>query len=182
MSGDKTEGALREAARWYAELQDETAGPELWRQFLAWERGPGNAAAFRQVEAALSALDRARAAGGSTAPQRRRHWPMAAGIAAALFLAVLGGAQFMDREVAPPQAVLTYATGTGEQQSVALADGSRVILNTASQLGVSFTGAERRVELIEGQALFEVRREARPFVVVAGGAETRALVPDIQGR
>jgi transmembrane sensor len=173
MSGDKTEVALREAARWYAELQDDAAGPDLWRRFQAWERRPGNAAAFRQVEAALRTLDRARASAG--AQRARPRWPVAAGVAAALLLAVLGGAQVMGREVAQLPAVLTYATGTGEQETVTLADGSRLVLNTASRVEVSFSGTERRIALAEGQALFEVRREARPFVVAAGGAETRAL-------
>ncbi len=173
MSGDKTEVALREAARWYAELQDDAAGPDLWRRFQAWERRPENAAAFRQVEAALRILDRARASAG--AQRARPRWPVAAGIAAALLLAVLGGAQVMGREAAPLPAVLTYATVTGEQEAVTLADGSRIVLNTASRVEVSFSGAERRIVLAEGQALFEVRREARPFVVAAGGAETRAL-------
>jgi transmembrane sensor len=173
MSGDKTEVALREAARWYAELQDDAAGPDLWRRFQAWERRPGNAAAFRQVEAALSTLDRARASAGSQ--RARPRWPVAAGVAAALLLAVFGGAQVMGREATPVPAVLTYATGTGEQEAVTLADGSRIVLNTASRVEVSFSGKERRIVLTEGQALFEVRREARAFVVAAGGAETRAL-------
>ncbi|MBA4338959.1 MAG: iron dicitrate transport regulator FecR [Hyphomonas sp.] len=173
MSGDKTEVALREAARWYAELQDDGAGPDLWRRFQAWERRPGNAAAFRQVEAALRTLDRARASAG--AQRARPRWPVAAGIAAALLLAVLGGALVMGREATTVPAVLTYATGTGEQEAVSLADGSRIVLNTASRVEVSFSDAERRIVLAEGQALFEVRREARPFVVAAGGAETRAL-------
>lgn len=175
MTGDKAGVALREAARWYAELQDETAGPELWRQFLAWERRPGNAAAFREIEAALSTLDRARAAGPGKARRARPVWPFGAGIAAALLLAVMGAVQLRGREAAPVPAAVTYATGIGEQESVVLADGSRVVLNTASQVEVVFSGAERRIVLTEGQVLFEVRREARPFVVAAGGTETRAL-------
>ena len=91
MSGDKAGDALSEVARWYAELQDEAAGPDLWRRFLAWERRPENAAAFREVEAALSTLDRARAPGRVPAPPRRSLWPVAAGLAAALVPVFLGG-------------------------------------------------------------------------------------------
>ena len=173
MSGDSSEVALREAARWYAELQDDAAGPDLWRRFQAWEQRPENAAAFRQVEAALSTLDRAQVTAG--AQRSRPRWPVAAGIAAALLLAVLGGAQVMGREAGPLPVGVTYATGIGEQETVSLSDGSRIVLNTASRVEVSFSDAERRIVLAEGQALFEVRREARPFVVAAGGAETRAL-------
>jgi transmembrane sensor len=175
MSGKKAGDALREAARWYAELQDEAASPDLWRRFLAWERRPENAAAFRQVEAALSTLDRARAPGRVPAPPKRPLWPVAAGLVAALVLLVLGGVQFMSRDAAPDPIILTYATEIGEQETVMLEDGSRVVLNTQSQVEVRFSESERRIVLTEGQALFEVRREPRPFVVAAGGAQTRAL-------
>lgn len=179
MSGDREGRALREAARWYAELQDEAAGPDLWRRFLAWERRPGNAAAFRQIEASLAALDRARAGGVRQPPRRRAAWPVGAGIAAAIFLAAAAGASLLGRArepvSAPVPATLTYVTGIGEQETVVLDDGSRMLLNTASEVGVSYSGAERRVDLVAGQALFDVRREARPFVVVAGNTQTRAI-------
>lgn len=175
MASDKNENALREAARWYAELQDETATPDLWRRFLVWERRPENAAAFRRIEASLSTLDRARAS--EAAPPRRpqRHWPIGAGIAAALVLAALAGAGLLARERPQTAAEVKYATSIGEQETVTLEDGSRLVLNTASEARVRFSGRERRVELVAGQALFDVRREARPFVVAAGLAETRAI-------
>jgi transmembrane sensor len=175
MSGNRSEAARREAARWYAELQDESAGPDLWRKFLAWERRPGNAAAFREIEAALSTLDRANAAGMRGSGRARLAWPVGAGIAAALLLAAICAVQLTGREVVPVPAAVTYATGIGEQQTILLEDGSQVVLNTASKLSVGFSDSERRIELIEGQALFNVRREARAFVVAAGGTETRAL-------
>lgn len=175
MSGDKAGDALREAARWYAELQDEAASPELWKRFLAWERRPENAAAFREVEAALDTLDRARASGRVPAMPKRPVWPIAVGLAAALVLVVLGGVRLMSRDVAPDPVVLTYATAIGEQETVTLEDGSRIVLNTASRVEVRFSENERWIELLEGQALFEVRREPRPFVVAASGTQTRAL-------
>lgn len=176
MSGDDTERAVREAARWYAELQDEAADPEVWPRFLIWERRPENAAAFRQIEAALTTLDRVRFKSGSAGNSLAR-WPVVAGLAAAVLLAAMGGIQLMGRGemVVPVPGSLIYATAVGEQESVPLEDGSLALLNTASRIEVRFSDQERRIVLLEGQALFDVRSEARPFVVAAGGAETWAL-------
>lgn len=70
----------------------------------------------------------------------------------------------------------TYATAVGEQRSIRLADGSTVELNSRSRLRVKFTDAERMVELLEGQALFQVAKNpARPFIVRAGNAHVRAV-------
>jgi transmembrane sensor len=70
----------------------------------------------------------------------------------------------------------TYATGVGEQSTVPLSDGSVVTLNTSSQVKVRFSGSERRLEILQGQANFEVAKDpARPFIVSAGGGEVLAL-------
>jgi transmembrane sensor len=69
-----------------------------------------------------------------------------------------------------------YATDIGERRSITLADGSTVDLNARSQLRVEFTNSERRVELLDGQALFQVAKDkARPFIVHSGGATVRAV-------
>ncbi len=68
------------------------------------------------------------------------------------------------------------ATAIGEQRSMTLDDGSVVSLNTQTSVQVRFTTGERRVELLEGEALFDITRdEQRPFVVVAGATEVRVL-------
>lgn len=67
-----------------------------------------------------------------------------------------------------------YSTAVGEQRTLALADGSTVELNALSAIRVRFTATERQVELVSGQALFNVSHDtARPFVVVAGAAHVR---------
>lgn len=69
-----------------------------------------------------------------------------------------------------------YVTETGEQRTVTLVDGSVVQLNSRSRLRVSFSQQLRRVELIDGQALFEVAKNpARPFVVVSGNTSVQAV-------
>ena len=61
-----------------------------------------------------------------------------------------------------------YLTGVGEVESVELEDGSIVGLDAESAVAVSYSPDERRVELLAGNAFFDVRREPeRPFQVDA---------------
>ena len=71
---------------------------------------------------------------------------------------------------------VVVATAVGEQRSLALDDGSVVSLNTRSSIRVRLTATERRAELLQGEALFDISRdEDRPFIVVAGSTEVRVL-------
>jgi transmembrane sensor len=50
-----------------------------------------------------------------------------------------------------------------------MSDGSKVTLNTDSRIRVAVTQTERRVELQQGEAFFEVAKDpSRPFVVTVG--------------
>jgi transmembrane sensor len=69
-----------------------------------------------------------------------------------------------------------YRTGVGEQRIVTLADGTKVTLNTDTEVSVARPGRERRVALVRGEALFNVAHDAsRPFIVEASGRYVRAL-------
>lgn len=69
-----------------------------------------------------------------------------------------------------------YITQLGEQRSLTLSDGTRVMLNTASQIEVMMRKDHRGVRLVQGEALFEVARDAaRPFDVDAGNAVVRVV-------
>jgi transmembrane sensor len=63
----------------------------------------------------------------------------------------------------------SYHTEIGAHQAVSLTDGSKVTLDTNTRIHVDVTQSERRVNLEQGEAYFEVAKDpARPFVVVAG--------------
>jgi transmembrane sensor len=67
-------------------------------------------------------------------------------------------------------------TGIEETRVIALEDGSRIVLDRRSRLRVAFTAAARDVELLDGQAHFEVAKDAhRPFRVRTGSAEVVAV-------
>lgn len=69
-----------------------------------------------------------------------------------------------------------YRTAVGQQQVVTLPDGSVAHLNTDSALAVTYTGEERRIDLLRGEAFFTVRPDPRkPFRVLAQGGVTQAV-------
>lgn len=104
----------------------------------------------------------------------RRAWWAAVPLAAAAALAVVF-LPMKNGERAQPES-RRAATAVGEWEVLTLADGSRVRLNTASEVTVDFSAAERRVTLLRGEASFEVTRDAaRPFVVRAGEVDVRVV-------
>jgi transmembrane sensor len=77
---------------------------------------------------------------------------------------------------AGPLAGDRYATPIGGVTSVPLKDGSNVTLNTASRILVQMNDTERRIELTQGEAFFEVAKDpARPFIVQAAAKRVIAV-------
>lgn len=69
-----------------------------------------------------------------------------------------------------------YSTVVGGLQAVPMPDGSKVTLNTDSEIRVAVTEKERRVELKQGEAFFEVAKDPnRPFVVSVAGQRIIAV-------
>ncbi|MET0661326.1 MAG: FecR domain-containing protein, partial [Steroidobacteraceae bacterium] len=101
---------------------------------------------------------------------RREHralWTLA--LCATVIAAAIVGICYVDQRS-------TYSTDVGEQRVVALQDGSSIELNALSRVRVAFDEQQREVELIEGQALFRVEKDARrPFIVTSGATRVRAV-------
>jgi|SaaInl5LU_22_DNA_1037371.scaffolds.fasta_scaffold03971_3 transmembrane sensor len=71
---------------------------------------------------------------------------------------------------------LGLETAVGERISESLPDGSVVHINTTSAAEVSYSQDQRSVQLMEGEAFFNVASELdRPFVVYAGETSIRAV-------
>jgi transmembrane sensor len=173
----------REAAAWFARLKQRRVESDDIRAFSEWRRSPENAAAFARVESMWDAAEvlahdadiAALTASAATRDAARRPtlkqklWPaLGATLAAAAALGALG---FWHQQ--RPQ---IYETETGERRVVQLTDGSTVHLDTDSRIAVRLRGSLRRIELMSGQALFDVAHDtARPFVVDAGEARVTAL-------
>jgi transmembrane sensor len=92
-----------------------------------------------------------------------RAWPYA--LAATVLVAVCVASAWYF----PASDIEVYRTKIGATDTIALSDGSQVTLNTASRVRVALNETERRIELTEGEAFFNVARDTRrPFTVIAG--------------
>lgn len=70
----------------------------------------------------------------------------------------------------------TLSTAIGEQKPVTLEDGSIVYLNTNTEIKVAFSAQDRQIEIVRGEALFDVAHDTqRPFVVSAAGNTVTAV-------
>ncbi|MDY0961097.1 FecR family protein [Massilia sp. CFBP9026] len=163
-----------EAAAWLAR-QDrrdwdaaQQAGLDAWlaadtRHRVAWLR-------LRAAWGESDALRGSERAPAATPPLARfSPWRIAAGVALACAL----GAQLASMR--DDHGVQRYATAVGESRLVALADGSRVTLNTDTRLRSSQEDA-RTVWLDSGEAYFDVAHDpAHPFVIEAGASRITVL-------
>lgn len=69
-----------------------------------------------------------------------------------------------------------YQTKHGELRQIGLVDGSRIAVNTDSDVSVKFSADERRVVLSRGEVFFDVAKDKhRPFIVNVGNREIRVL-------
>lgn len=108
------------------------------------------------------------------APKVRRFKALRSGLAATVILAL--GVTLYIQAVHGPWAASRYATPVGGRETVSLADGSRVTLNTDTQIRVDFSGKERRVDLSKGEAFFAVAKDpARPFIVYVDDKRVTAV-------
>ncbi|MEA1673109.1 FecR family protein [Nitrospirillum sp. BR 11163] len=189
-STDHDQVLLETAANWLRRIQAGELGPEGQRTFRAWlAAAPRHAAAMDLVTRAWTAsgaiddkgalrpdLTRARGlrlADGQTRPHRSSRpiaWmPPVGGLAAVLALALVwlwnGAVSEAD-----------YVTATHDHPQVTLSDGTVMRLGGSTHLRVRIDPLGRRVDLVQGEAEFQVAHERlRPFHVMAGALEVRDL-------
>jgi transmembrane sensor len=104
---------------------------------------------------------------GTKAAPTRRHvlW----GASAAAAVAITAGVGLNMRAG-------SYSTQRGEVRLLPLSDGSVVTLNTNSEIIVSFGRTNRSIQLLRGEALFDVVKDTkRPFIVTASDTVVRAV-------
>lgn len=158
------------AASWAVRLADPACTDADRAAFEAWrDASPAHEAAFEREAAVWNRFDRLRALRPADpepdpdllAPAASSQ-PMLRWAAAVAGAAVLAGIGVWTVGGAP-----AYATAVGERRLVVLEDGTRVELNTDSRIVVRYRRGERQVKLVKGEALFEVAKDARPFIVTA---------------
>jgi len=175
------------AADWLARLDGEPDA-SVREQFDRWRSAdPRHEVAYLRLKATSQRLDRLRALrpplgleadpdflAAPVTPGRkwaRPVWGWSA-LAAGVVGLTLGLTLFFRDTIHEDR----YQTGIGGFERVVLADGSTVEMNTSTQVVVSFGSKQRKIELLAGEATFNVLRDAkRPFTVVAGQTTIRSL-------
>ncbi|MDM4766647.1 FecR domain-containing protein [Pelomonas sp. SE-A7] len=159
------------AGEWTPARQAELDGwiAESTAHRVAWLRLD---AAWRQADRLVALKDRQAGAAAErnepTRPRRwlpspgRARWAIAVpGVFALALLLVLGLPRMPEAQ--------KYQTEVGAREVVALKDGSRMTLNTATRVRAEIASESREVWLEGGEAYFEVAHDpAHPFIVHAG--------------
>ncbi len=181
---------IAEATEWFVIFRFDDANAQARERFAQWlRRSPEHIQAYLQITEVWAALPRGDPGGSiDVAPlvararmpdadvvplnpsmavpcksfrAARRGWMTAAVAIGCLISLTTGWLLLVDRE--------TYSTAAGEHRSLTLEDGSTVDLNALTRIRVHFSRTAREVELITGQALFNVAHDrARPFRVHSG--------------
>lgn len=186
---------IRDAAqRWFLRMQSHDCAATERETFEQWRNAdPVHDIAYRAVERVWrrsAALDTDPALGDILHQARRlppespwfRRAAPALALAACLMLAIGIGYRLWWLPAATVSPI-EYTTGVGQQRALALRDGSKVVLDTASQLQVKYSSDERQLTLLHGRADFQVSHNpARPFVVHVGGGSITATGTRFQVR
>ncbi|MBL4837219.1 MAG: FecR domain-containing protein [Kordiimonadaceae bacterium] len=101
---------------------------------------------------------------------------MLVGAIAASVMVVAGVTALYDAGMFTEAQPTHFLTQVGEQKTIALSDGSTVILNTDSVLDIELTENSRIMRLTQGEAHFDVAPNPdRPFLVYAGDGIVKAV-------
>lgn len=143
---------------------------EAWNAVSqSWNEVGAVAAAPALIRARQLALEDARRARIRRAGDGRAWWAIASA-AAVVFVALStwGIARWADRPV-------DYRTAMGERRVITLNDGSRISLDSNSDVTVHYSKLARELHLVYGQARFDVAHDVeRPFSVIAGAQKVVA--------
>jgi len=186
------EAVRRAAVAWYVRL---CSGEASAADQLAWQQWhgehPDHQRAWQRIESIRTVAQRVPASiGRSTldaAGKGRRHVLRSLGLLTSAGALAYGGYRISAGQAADtPWAGLLadFRTGTGEQRTVDLADGSRMLLNTRSAIDVAFDASRRLIRLHAGEVLIDTAkhrapsmaaRDARPFLVETAHGTIHAL-------
>src|ERR1700734_3769211 len=155
-------------------------GPDQQRELGAWLTADSrHLGAYTRARAQWADLDRLAALHGPVSQVTTNLGPrlslsrreLLAASVAAITVAGSGLSWLLLREGSE-----RYPSSIGEIRRIALNDGSTMLLNTATELTVTFSKRQRDIRLIRGEALFEVAHDkTRPFLVRANDIAVRAV-------
>ncbi|WP_067269528.1 FecR domain-containing protein [Mitsuaria sp. 7] len=179
--------ARTRAVEWFVLLASGNATPQERREWAAWHAAdPAHQVEWERVERVQRMMsgvpaDLASPTLRRPAPRRRQLLKSAAIAGTA---SVLGYGLWRESDGLGTSAWFAdHRTATGEQHRLALADGSVVVMNTATALDVRFDAQARSLRLHEGEIFIETAtalgaagaRDPRPLIVDTAVGRVRAL-------
>jgi transmembrane sensor len=161
-----------EAIRWVVRLTSgegdagDRAAFEAWRQ-----ESPAHEAALIRARRLWLSLGDVLPEPAARAPARkRRRLVPALALAASVLLCVGASVRYVT------EWRHDYVTAAGQRETITLTDGSHVLLSSGSAIDVRFDAGHRRVQLVRGEAYFDVVHDGtRPFIVAAGTGQVRDI-------
>lgn len=170
-----TKAMVEQAALWHARLDDDQADTDR-SAFEAWcALDPLHAIAFQRISG-IDARLRLRGSVEQAALQRMWH-PKTAPVSAILGAILLGAIGWLAlQQPAVAIRLADYRTQPGVQLPIALADGSKLLVDTDSALNTHISTNERRIELLRGEIHAEVAKgHSVSFIVRTADGSARAL-------
>lgn len=186
----------QETIEWLVRLNSGEAKPEDYAEFAKWrQRSPAHQEAYLKISGLWESLEQPLLTwqtqqmstvhtkdddhdsvlpNATKASQHnktsRRYKPLAFAVICVLVFSLSLFPDYLRHPFAD------FRTHIGEQRSITLADGSIIHLNTDTAINTAYTAQIRSVEILQGEAKFEVAHDVqRPFVVTSGPVATRAL-------
>jgi transmembrane sensor len=172
---DNTQDVQAHAAEWLAERRyAENWTAEEQARLDAWLAASlEHEVAYWRLDAAWTRTERLaalRAPDADDAAQRKRTLAALRMFAAAMVVVVLGAGMFLFYP--DLRGAKIYSTPVGGRETITLADGSSIELNTDTVVSFQSTHGRRLVSLEKGEAFFEVKHDsAHPFIVQAMGQQ-----------
>ncbi|BBL34668.1 protein FecR [Nitrosomonas stercoris] len=179
-SRSPSERLLKQALSWFFLLQSESCTDEDRQRFNHWFcKSEAHQAAYAHAERLWSEVDRLKEAADVPGLREARQWRskrksinVVGWAVFFLISSVLMRVGWLEYSAE----TIIYSTQLGEQHRVTLADGSSIIMNTATRLSVRISPLQRKIMLDTGEAIFNVQHEIwRPFIVNAGALQIRDI-------
>lgn len=184
----RNDTVAEQAAEWIVRLSADDAEERASARadFEAWKQAdPRHAAAAAGMEGFLARVRAVRGHVGAPARgvidaglsvNRKRETGKRLGITLALILAFLAPTWLVLEAFLPGALLADLSTASGQFLSQGLSDGTHIDLGSATAVNLHYDPQRRRIELVRGEILVDVARDAaRPFVVETGHASLVAL-------
>lgn len=164
------------AATWFARVQDRGLSADEQADFDAWYNGhPSHEAEYQWLATMCNAVEllpkaRWQALCEAPTPRLKRRTVLGRALAASVLAVAVGAGVWTQLKAGAGAGYhAQFATQAGERRTVNLPDGSTLELDSRSRIRVDFADRQRRVDLQEGEVMFNIAHDTdRPFVVQAG--------------